>query len=304
MTKAILDLGTNTFHLLIGTLVNNKLNVLVDEKLAVKIGEKGMMAGIITAEAQQRAIETLLFFKTIIESFPSIEQIQVIATSAFRNANNALNVCEAIYNNTGFEVRIISGDQEAKLIYEGVKLSGALQQDPALIVDIGGGSVEFIICNQHNYLWKQSFDIGGLRLMERFHHSDPILPEEINAIEQHLHQELTDLHEAVLRYKPTFLLGSSGAFDTYIDIHYTQQNFPVPNEIVHSLPLDSFMQMHYDFITKTKAERLAMPGMIPLRAEMIVVASCLTKFLLQNYQLNNIVTSRFALKEGAFVFQF
>lgn len=299
MTKAILDLGTNTFHLLVAKLVNGELLVLAEVKESVKVGEQGMMAGMITEQALQRAIAALLKFKTTIASFDLEAPVAVIATSAFRNARNAEQVCAQIKSQTGFDVTIISGDQEAQLIYEGVKLSGAIQDHTSMIVDIGGGSVEFIICNQEGILWKQSVDIGGLRLIEKFHKSDPILSIEISNIINHFHDELSDLHLAVDTYQPKVLLGSSGAFDTYLDIHCAKNKLPIPTAHANVLPLDSYLAIHADLMKKTSAERLAIPGMIPLRVEMIVVASCLTKYLIDTYQFKKIITSRYALKEGA-----
>ena len=300
MVKAVLDLGTNTFHLLIAQLAGGDLEIFVDEKEAVRVGEKGMLAGTITEAALHRAIHTLLNFKTTMENFGRVDEVAVIATSAFRNANNAPEICAAIKDATGFEVTIISGDQEAQLIFEVVKLSGALSQESAMIVDIGGGSVEFIICHQKGVLWKQSFEIGGLRLIERFHKTDPILTSEINAIMQYFQEELAALHQAVKTFNPSVLIGSSGAFDTYIDIHHATNNLLDPGLNATVLPLASYLNLHEALIQKTREERLSIPGMIPLRVDMIVVASCLTKYLIDTYQLKEIITSRYALKEGVF----
>jgi len=300
MTKAVLDLGTNTFHLLIGKVENNQLMILNEKRIAVRIGEKGMLAGIITDEALERAINCLEDFRKIIDSYKEIEQVQVFATSAFRNAKNADFICKTILEKTGFNVQIISGEDEAQLIFEGVKLSGALQNETALIVDIGGGSVEFIICNNESMLWKQSFDIGGLRLMERFHKSDPITNVELKAIDNHLNDELKELTKSIDVYKPQILLGSSGAFDTYVDIHLAKQETEPSNHNYTTLPIESFFDIYNELKTKNRTERLAIPGMIPLRVEMIVGASCITKFLIENYELKSIITSKFSLKEGAF----
>lgn len=300
MTKAVLDLGTNTFHLLIGKHENNQLVILNEKRIAVRIGEKGMLAGIITDEALERAIYCLEDFRKIIDSYKEIEQVQVFATSAFRNATNSEFICKTILEKTGFNVQIISGEDEAQLIFDGVKLSGALQDETALIVDIGGGSVEFIICNNASMLWKQSFDIGGLRLMERFHKTDPITDTELKAIDNHLNDELKELTKSIDVYKPKILLGSSGAFDTYVDIHFAKQKTEPSNQNYTTLPIESFFDIYNELITKNRIERLAIPGMIQLRVEMIVVASCITKFLIENYELKSIITSKFSLKEGAF----
>jgi exopolyphosphatase/guanosine-5'-triphosphate,3'-diphosphate pyrophosphatase len=301
MYKAVLDLGTNTFHLLIAKLVNEKLEVLIDRKDAVKIGEKGLIKGEITTTALERAIATLKLYKSIIDAEKNIESVEVIATSAFRDAKNATAVCNQIKNETGFEINIISGDEEAQLIYQGVKLSGALQNNTAMIVDIGGGSVEFIICTNNHIEWKQSFDIGGIRLLELFHKNDPIDIDEIASIEAYLNENLFDLHNAVNNFKPTILIGASGAFDTFVDIINATKENETSSKNTFQLELKSFNEIHQQLIKSTKLQRAAIPGMITLRVEMIVVASCLIKYLLEKYQLKQILTSKYSLKEGVFI---
>lgn len=303
MYKAVLDLGTNTFHLLIAKLVYGKFEVLIDRKDAVKIGEKGLIKGEITTTALERAIATLKLYKSIIDAEKNIESVEVIATSAFRDAKNATAVCNQIKNETGFEINIISGDEEAQLIYQGVKLSGTLQNNTAMIVDIGGGSVEFIICTNNHIEWKQSFDIGGIRLLELFHKNDPIDIDEIASIEAYLNENLFDLHNAVNNFKPTILIGASGAFDTFVDIINATKENETSSKNTFQLELKSFYEIHQQLIKSTKLQRAAIPGMITLRVEMIVVASCLIKYLLEKYQLKQILTSKYSLKEGVFMNQ-
>lgn len=299
MYKAILDLGTNTFHLLIAKLVNGKLEVLIDRKDAVKIGEKGLINSEITTLALERAIATLKIYKSIIDHVKNIESIDVIATSAFRNAKNVIAVCNQIKNETGFEIKIISGNEEAQLIYQGVNLSGSLQNNTAMIVDIGGGSVEFIICTNNHIEWKQSFDIGGMRLLELFHKNDPINIDEIASIETYLNENLIELHNAVNNFKPTILIGASGAFDTFVDIINATKK--TSSKITFQLELKSFYEIHHQLIKSTEIQRAAIPGMIALRVEMIVVASCLIKYLIEKYHIKQILTTKYALKEGVFM---
>ena len=300
MTKAVIDLGTNTFHLLIGKLEYNHLTILHEQREAVKIGENGMLKGIITDEALERAVYTLKKFKSTIESYKEIEETYIFATSAFRNAKNSESVSNTIFEKTGLKVKIISVDEEAQVIYEGVKLSGALQNETSLIVDIGGGSVEFIICNQSAIQWKKSFEIGGLRLMELFHKNDPITKKERFEIDAYLNTELQELTKSVKIYNPQILLGSSGAFDTYIDIHTINHKTEQSKVNYTKLPIDSFLAIYNELIDKNRADRLQVSGMISLRVDMIVVASCIIKFLIDNYKLHTIITSQYSLKEGVF----
>jgi exopolyphosphatase / guanosine-5'-triphosphate,3'-diphosphate pyrophosphatase len=99
-----------------------------------------------------------------------------------------------IQSETLFQSKVISGEEEADLIYQGVRQAVNIPDSKALIVDIGGGSVEFIIADAHQAFWKHSFEIGGQRLMERFHHHDPILPVEIENIHLYVNAKLAPLN--------------------------------------------------------------------------------------------------------------
>ena len=297
-TVAIIDLGTNTFHLLIARIRGQRTELLHREKVAVKIGEGGINARIIIEEAQARAIAALKHFSKVIEE-NSVSEVYATATSAIRNASNSDAITNKIFEETGIQVRVISGEEEAELIYLGVRRAMNLGSKKSLIMDIGGGSVEFIIADAQQAYYKQSFEIGAQRLLDLFHHHDPMLPAELLRLQEYLADKLKPLTEAVKQHSPTVLVGSSGSFDTLSDI-YCQENSierdPLATE--HPLTLEACAAIHQQLLVKDKAQRLLIPGMIPLRVDMIVVASCLIQYVVQNYGLDQIRVSTYALKEG------
>ncbi len=301
MKKAIIDLGTNTFQLLVVAQQGADFSILHEDSYAAKIGKGGISQGIITAEGIQRAVTGLLYFNEILakEGVP-LSAVSAFATSAVRNAANAQAFCEHIKTHTGIEIQVISGDAEASLIYEGVKLGTNIGQTPSMIIDIGGGSVEFIICDQQKIYWKQSFEIGGQRLMDQFMHSDPIQPRSVGQLREYLEQQLLPLTNAVHQYAPTCLIGSAGSFETLADMywHETQGSFPPRNQVTFELPLPFFQQAFLQLVSQDRKQRLAIPGMIELRVDMIVVGVCLIDFILKKYQINQIKVSTYALKEG------
>lgn len=295
---AVIDLGTNTFHLLIAEISANGLSVLQKERIAVKIGQGGINKGVITDDAQDRALNALIEFKRQIDNF-QIKDVYATATSAIRSAKNGKTLTQKIKDATGIQVTVISGDQEAQYIYEAVKKAVDIGSEISLIMDIGGGSVEFIICNQETIFWKESFEIGAQRLLDLFHYHDPIIPEEIENLNMFLTDHLNNLIRANLEYNPTVLIGSSGSFDTFSDIYKfaygvvaTEESTEVP------LSLESFYGIYEDLITKKREERLEIPGMIEMRVDMIVVAAILVNFVLESCHLNQIRVSAFSLKEG------
>ncbi|RYF65906.1 MAG: phosphatase, partial [Cytophagaceae bacterium] len=180
MKQAVIDLGTNTFHLMIVQKnADSTYQTLFRESRPAKIGRSSAGAGgssgginqrIITDEAIERALGVLTYFREVLDQHQiNPADVAVYGTSAIRVAQNQQAFIDRIIQETGLQIRVISGDEEAGLIYQGVRSSGAIPVGATVMVmDIGGGSVEFIIGNDSRIFWKQSFEIGGQRLMERF----------------------------------------------------------------------------------------------------------------------------------------
>ncbi|HEY9003548.1 MAG TPA: exopolyphosphatase, partial [Mucilaginibacter sp.] len=159
---AVMDLGTNMFHLLIAEGDINNFREIVHEDVAVKLGEGGINKGMILPAPFERGIATMKQFAKQI-SDNNTQNIKAIATSALRNASNGKEFIERVKTEAGIDIEIVDGNREASFIYSGVKASGLLSDHNSLIMDIGGGSVEFIIGNQSELTWKQSFEIGAAR---------------------------------------------------------------------------------------------------------------------------------------------
>lgn len=295
---AVIDLGTNTFHILIAQTKLDSVEVLHREKVAVKIGEGGINAQLIIEEAKARAIAALRHFKKVADAY-GVTEIHATATSAIRNASNSAEITEKIYQETGIRVRVISGEEEAELIYEGVKKALRLNREKSLIMDIGGGSVEFIIADDHQSYYRQSFEIGAQRLLDLFHHHDPMLPSEVDRLEQYLLEKLLPLKAAIALHEPRTLVGSSGSFETLSDVYCEENGISrAPGATEYPLTIESFYDIFRELLVKDREERLNIPGMIPLRVDMIVVACCLIRHILTEYNIHNIRVSAYALKEG------
>lgn len=303
MTKrlALIDMGTNTFHLLI-TEVDESGNRtdFVKTKLPVRLGQGGISKGAIAPEAYERALKTLRDFRKQIDEY-DVETVRAMATSMVRNASNGEDFIKDIYKQTDIQVEIIDGEREAELIYYGVRSAGVLGEQTSLIMDIGGGSVEFIICNNQEIFWKQSFEVGAQRLMDKFFSADPIPDAEVAAEKQFLAEQLRPLTEAVAKYNPSRLVGASGTFDTLCDIDalsHGDNARQLSQPASASLQIADFYKIYQELLHKTHDERLAIPGMLEMRVDMIVLASILVDFVLETYNLKEIRVSAYALKEG------
>ncbi len=301
MKKAIIDLGTNTFHLLIIEQRGSCVEQIYKDHVAAKIGQSGINQGVIAPQAIVRAVGVLRLFKQKIDEYQiDLANVTAIGTSAIRNASNKIEFCQIVENETGIRIQIISGEREADLIYGGVKLALDLETEPSLIMDIGGGSVEFIIANADRIYWKQSFEIGGQRLMEKFMTTDPISLQAVRRLNTYFQEQLLALHNAIHQYAPTVLVGSSGAFDTLVDIDFINRVGELPDvkQTNFDLSVTGFMRIYGLLVTKNRAERMAVGGMIELRVDMIVVAVVLINYVLTTFDIKHIKCSTYALKEG------
>ncbi|MBS7564984.1 Ppx/GppA family phosphatase [Mucilaginibacter sp. Bleaf8] len=298
---AVMDLGTNTFHLLIAQPnAQNFFTEVLHDYVAVKLGEGGIQEGVIKPEAYQRGLDAMQRFHIQMQQH-GVTSMRAIATSAMRNAANGPQFMEDVASRTGIHIETITGDTEAGYIYQGVKSSGCMPaDDTSLIMDIGGGSVEFILGNQQQVIWKQSFEIGAARLMHRFHQTDPMPQSAVQELYDYLDSALRDLFIAVAAYPTTCLIGSSGAFETFACLVELQKGNPFDLKAFQSYRFNSteLLTITQQLIQSSHAERAAMPGIIPVRVDMIVVASVITQFIIDRLNIKNVVMSTYALKEG------
>ena len=299
---ALIDLGTNTFHLLIvemPTTPGEKPLALLRTKAGVRLGEGGISQGIIAPEAYARALHTLAGFKEEIELHEATE-VRATATSAMRVTRNGPDLVRDIFEQTGIRVEVIPGEREAELICQGVRQAVDLGTEPQLVMDIGGGSVEFIIANHATIFWKQSFEIGAQRLLDKFF-PDPsgVMPAAAVAAEQeYLGTVLVPFIEAVRRYRPVGLVGASGSFDSLADMQLGQLRAEADLPPCTELALSSFQASYRHLLSGNHAQRVALPGILPMRADMLVVASVLIDFVLGITEITRIRASAYALKEG------
>lgn len=294
MRVGIIDIGTNTFHLLIADRARN-MKILHKEKVAVRLGKGGISNNVIQPDAMERAVETLTDFAQKMEN-EVVDEIIVSATSAVRNANNQKEFVELVREKVGLNIQVLSGEEEASLIHKGVSEYIDLEDETGLIMDIGGGSIEFILANKDEVKWLKSYELGGQRLIDQFHHTDPISLEEKNKLEAFLIENLQEVFEQCAAHNAAYLIGSSGSFDTLWDIHARIPGArPMQQPILYK---DYFEEIYEELVSLDREQRLAIPGMIPMRVDMIVSASVAIKVMMDQCGFDQIKVSPYALKEG------
>jgi exopolyphosphatase/guanosine-5'-triphosphate,3'-diphosphate pyrophosphatase len=296
----VIDLGTNTFNLLVAELRGHEeARYIHKDKISVKIGEGGITKNLLLPIPMDRAIEALKQYSKSLKDH-KVTTLYALATSAIRGAKNKNEFILRAWSETGIFINVVSGDEEAGLIFQGVQNATQKIEGIQIIMDIGGGSTEFILCDGDNAIWKQSFDLGVARLIEQFSPSDPINATEISEIEAFLDKELTSLWQQSKTHPPTGLIGSSGSFDSFAEmiLVHVANSESLDGSFYNPIDIPSFQKVHQKLIASSREERLQLKGLIPMRVDMIVIASIMTNYVMQKLQLKNLTQSAFALKEG------
>ena len=299
MVIAVIDLGTNTCNLLIAEVESGgkKGHIFYQGLEAVRIGEGGINNGILTKEAFKRAECALLKHIEKINKY-SAEKIFAFATSAVRGASNKNDFLKYIREKTGISLQIISGEREAELIFKGVLFAFGNIPDNSLILDIGGGSNEYIFTSGNKILWKESFPLGMSRVIQKFKMSDPVTKDEIAEIEDFFRMGHKNLFDMLKGKQINQLIGCSGAFDTIADFKDGVSAGSI-NRITEEIPLNEFMLIYKKIIESTVLQRKEMIEMSPFRETLIVPSLILMKFILESFHIKQIFQTGFSLREGA-----
>ena len=297
LINAVIDLGTNTCNLLIAEITgNNAFRVLHEERIAVKMGRGGIHKDKLLPEAMERGLNALSLHEKNIRKF-GVSKLRLIGTSAIRGAVNKNEFTEQVRTIFGWDLEIIDGNREAEYIFSGTVQSLPPLQEKYLVLDIGGGSNEFILAEGDRIIWKESFNIGIARVLELFPMSDPPLTDEVLLVENWFDQQLKSLKDICLAHQPRILVGCSGAFDTLMDILEGKE----PDATIRKstiFPLDQFYKIHQALINVNREDRSTIPGVDKNRVEMIIIATIFINFILRSLNIRELIHTHFSLKEG------
>jgi exopolyphosphatase/guanosine-5'-triphosphate,3'-diphosphate pyrophosphatase len=296
MKLAIIDLGTNTCNLLIAETKHDGFTVLHQSKQLVKLGDNKIRDNEISPEATNRAIVALEIQKKIIEKH-QVEKIRVITTSAVRTANNKIQFLESLSENSGWLIKIVPGEKEAELIFKGALLAFSEFKNPAVILDIGGGSNELIVTHNKEMLWKESQAIGMARIINKFNLSDPVQKKEIVNLKHFFIEAHKNAFEKCKGEKVQILVGCSGAFDSIADM-IDEVNPGEKQRKTQEILLVDFYRIFEKLIHSTREERMLMKGMDYVRVDLIVPAVILIGVLISEIGIEKIIQTDYALREG------
>ncbi len=298
---AAIDLGTNSFHAVMVDIYPDGSFRTVDKlKEMVILAEKGMKNNL-SPEAMDRGIEALKRIKFLCDSI-GVENILAFATSAIREAENGGEFVQRMIDEVGIKARAIPGKMEAELIGLAVRHTISLGEENVLMVDIGGGSVEFILGNKDKFHYLTSLKLGVARMAAPFVNNDPVTKKEIKELNKHFERELKKVSEVLEKYPVKTIIGSSGTMENIAAMIVTQQSdaeILTLNELEYSRK--DFEKFYKDFIELKSAKRAKINGLEEKRINIINPGMVLVKFLLEKYKIENIKISEGALRDGMII---
>ncbi len=296
---AAIDVGSNSIHMLIVDMESiNSFTIIASEKDQVRLAASIDENGNLTTEALNKAIVVLKKMKEVADSLKA--QIRAVGTSALREAKNSSDFVAKLYKKTGIDVEVISGHEEARLVYLGVQQGLPIQGKSTLITDIGGGSTEIVVGQWGEERFATSLKLGCVRLTQAFLASDPLSEEHLRSLELYINTRLEPVLSEVERIGFDIAVGSSGTIKSIKSLAMGLLNTP-PTQTMHGSVLTAKeIWQAKEALLKAKSlkERKQLPGLDSKRAEIIVaglfVLSSITKIL----GIREWIISLTALREG------
>ncbi|NJK35244.1 MAG: Ppx/GppA family phosphatase [Oscillatoriales cyanobacterium SM2_2_1] len=301
---AAIDIGTNSIHMVI-VLIKTALpsfTVLDSQKETVRLGERCARSGNLTEEAMARAIATLGRYQQI-GRFRGVEELVIAATSATREAPNGKEFLERVHQELGLPVSLISGAEEARLIYLGVLSAVEMRDRPHVVMDIGGGSTELILGDGKDPTYLSSTKIGAVRLTDLFITTDPVSNSEfsrLTAYVQGMLERPTDELRILLDRQEVRLIGTSGTVETFAMLHAAQSLGVVPSPLHgYELPLRDLEELLMQLRREPLGERSL--RIRQKRAEIIVAGGVILLEAMKLLGATQVMFCQRALREGLIV---
>ncbi len=305
MNLAAIDIGTNSFHLIVVKIKKDGNFEIIDrEREVIRLGE-GNVGDIkfINSNAANRAIAALERFKKIAESHNA--KIRAVATSAVREALNKNEFIKQVYEQTGIEIEVVSGYEEARLIYLGVLKAVPVYDKQVLCIDIGGGSTEFAIGKEGNLKYATSIKLGAVRLTQRFFPDYVLNKERIKACKKWVEGELYKITKEIKNIGCELYVGSSGTIMSTGLMIYSKKN----KKSVQPKILNNFTFTYKEFLEVKKTvlsgitpeERMKIKGLDEKRADIIPAGIIILDTIFEKLKIKELTISGYALREGIII---
>ena len=294
-TYATIDTGSNQVLIFIAKVDRGEVKeVLLDRGEITKLGEGVNTTGILNDNAQSRTLKVMEEFKSLLDKY-NVEKYYAVGTSALREAKNSSDFVAGVKEKTGIEIDVIPGEEEARLSFMAVVGGLNLKDKETVIIDIGGGSTEFIFGQGVKIFDRFSTKLGALKLTERFLKSDPVTEGEYNEMMSYLKVELKDVNPPS---KNPFLVGMGGTMTNLSAIKHKLKKYN-PKVVQGSyITLDELNGIIDDIKSRTVEKRKEITGLQLKRAEVILAGTGILKSVMQRVGADRITISDMGLRHG------
>ena len=299
MRIAAIDIGTNSIHMVVASTTGGGGFEVVDrEREVTQIGRGSFRTGLLQRAPMRRTIEALQSFAQLARRMGA-DRILCTATAAVREARNGGAFLQEARARAGLTPRVIPAEEEGRLIYLAVRSAVALDDEPSLILDIGGGSVQFVVGTREKLMIAMSAPVGALRLTESFLASDPPGRSELRKLERAIRRLSAKSIAAVSKFDPKRLYGSSGSIHALAELaHLEETGEPLRQLNGHVLTRSQLSRLIHRIRRMPLAEREALRGLDALRAEILLPGALVLDHVLDELDAPGIVITDFGVREG------
>lgn len=297
-TLAAIDVGTNSFHLVVVKLLGDrKFSVITKEKVVVRLGQSPSQIKVLSEDAMVRGVEAMRLFALVAARTGS--PIRAVATSAVREASNRDEFIMRVREETGIEIEVVSGFEEARLIYLGVLQALPIFNKKIALFDIGGGSTEFLVGEQGKIRYANSFKIGAIRMTQRFFPDEQVTAEQVERCRLYLRGEIYHAVEEIRRSAPLALIGTSGTAQTLAAMALAARGETVESLNGVTVTREEIRAVVERILAaRTYVERAAIPGVDPRRADILAAGAVTLETILVESGSETLTISTYALREG------
>lgn len=299
--SAAIDVGSNTIRLLIGDIRKNQLNRIYSGRITTRLAEGIANSGRLNNDNICKSLSAIKEFYSLISGC-GIKNIRAVGTSAVREAENSSEFIDAVFNETGIKVERITGIEEARLTAKGLLSGIEKPSGPLIIIDIGGGSTEWIIQAgplPEDRLLSDSLPAGVVKLFERFIMTDPPAPDELSAINNEIDSIIAGNKLRTLTHQSDgILIGTGGTITTLASLDLGLDEYDGEKVHMHTMPLEKLSILRDMLISLPLERRKEIKGLEPGRVDLIIPGILLTIRVMETLGFSEITASDYGLLEG------
>ncbi|MBD3626934.1 Ppx/GppA phosphatase family protein [Cyclobacterium sp.] len=302
MNLAAIDIGTNSIHMIIVRITSgNHFDILMQEKSMVKLGVGVFANNLLSPKAMEDGVATIKRYVQLADQY-GVDDIIVSATSATREAKNGREFLDRLIHEAGVSPKLISGKEEAKLIFLAVKEAISIKKEKILVLDIGGGSTEAVVGDENQVLFGHSMKLGVLRLLDKIGHQNALNEEEQEALKSQIRQAATKIMEKALETGFDRVIGTSGTIRSLAEACLEKKDNPSPESVnAEEVQLADLIKLRDKLLELPPEKRGEIPGISTNRTDAIHLGATLLVELLQIANVKSLTISDASLREGMII---